>query len=34
MADMVKLTIDGVEVEAPVGSTVLTAARKANMKYK
>ena len=31
MADMVKLTIDGVEVEAPVGSTVLTAARKANI---
>ncbi len=31
MADMVKLTIDGVEVEAPIGSTVLTAARKANI---
>ena len=31
MADMVKLSIDGVEVEAPIGSTVLTAARKANI---
>lgn len=32
MNDMIKLTIDGLEVEVPQGATVLDAARKANVR--
>lgn len=32
MSEMVTLTIDGIEVKAPVGSTVLEAARMAGVK--
>ena len=31
--EMVKVTIDGVQVEVPKGSTVLEAAKAANMIY-
>lgn len=31
MADMVKLKIDGIDVEVPKGTTILEAAKKANI---
>ena len=33
MEQMIPVTIDGVQVEVPAGSTVLEAAHKANVKY-